>query len=221
MILPDIVNSHKINRRLTETGIDGRHRCPNLQWFKNYPYTITYTYNSRGFRDNEWPRDIKNAIWCVGDSFTVGIGAPLEHTWPYILAQETEIPVINIAIDGASNDLIAMFSNTVRQEITPRAIIHQWSYLHRRLDQWQIKSTEDEDIENFIANIKSTQGIHSLIPKFEPPGNRAKRRLEDEKITDIVYDNEQLDFARDHHHYDIITARKYVQYYKEMLNGIE
>ena len=104
MILPDFVIPNRANRTLLETGIDSLEQCNNKKWFINYPYSVTYHYNSRGFRDTEWPEDLNLAIWCFGDSFTVGLGNPTEHTWPYILEKETGIRCINISLDGASND---------------------------------------------------------------------------------------------------------------------
>lgn len=228
-IIPDVKNNAKINFLENESGIDSLRKSRNKEWFTNYPCQVEYKYNSRGFRDNEWPTDLKNAVWCIGDSFTVGIGAPYAHTWVHLLSKEIELPTVNVSMDGASNDFIARISTIISEEINPVAIIHQWSYTHRReqkgkYNTWFTKSTEDEDIENFIKNIKSasaTNKIHSVIPHFEPPGDRTKDRLQQENIPNVIYDNEQLDFARDYHHYDIITATKYVQYYKEMLNGIK
>jgi hypothetical protein len=228
-LLSDVINESKLNFRETESGIDSFKRCPDKTWFKNYSYEIIYNYNSRGFRDNEWPNDLKNVVWCIGDSFTTGIGVPYEHTWTYLLAKEIPQKVINVSMDGASNDYIARMSCAINKEINPFAIIHHWSYTHRREKKnkyatWFTKSTEEEDIENFITNIKQTSAdntIHSFIPLFEPPGEHTKNKLKQENIPNVIYNNEQLDYGRDRHHYDIITATKYVQYYKEMLNGIK
>ena len=77
---------------------------------RQYLHPITYNYNSRGFRDQEWPdsmTELREATWCVGDSFTVGLGSPVTHTWPNVLQQTLQKKTINVSMDGASNNLIA------------------------------------------------------------------------------------------------------------------
>lgn len=226
--LPSVKVWSRINAKFDISGLDDYDRCFNQKWFKAYPYPVSYSYNSRGFRDSEWPELLADAIWCIGDSFTVGIGAPIEHTWPYLLSKATGIRAINIGMDGASNEWIARMSIAIA-EIAPRKIIHQWTYTHRRENARYAKTTEQQDIDNFISAVKQTQGnnvIHSMIPKFEPVDTAdkplreydlAKNALRSLGFTNVVYDNEQLDYARDYHHYDILTANKYVKNYLELL----
>lgn len=244
MILPELYVESKVNWKSNYSGIDSIEYCRDKLWFAQYKYAdkITYKYNSRGFRDNEWPEDLKNAIWCIGDSFTVGIGSPIEHSWPYLLRMMTGIPTINIGVDGASNDLIASMSIAVQTQVLPIAVVHQWSYIHRREGQNErvhyAKVTEQEDVKNFVNAVVSTTKfgsttVHSMIPSFEPSDepsgspNRlpdsdhpAKRGLQDLSIPNVVYVNRQLDYARDKHHYDIITATKYVSYYLDYLKSL-
>ena len=125
MILPDFILPSRQHQICTESGIDSLEQCLDKKHFKLYPHQIEYRYNSRGFRDAEWPEDIndlKNATWCIGDSFTVGIGSPLKHTWPYILQQQTGCRVINISMDGASNEWMARKCSTLLKIINPKCI---------------------------------------------------------------------------------------------------
>lgn len=131
MILPDFKLHSRINLIEKYTGIDTIELCLDDATFKNYPYDFVYQYNSRGFRDAEWPNDLKNSIWCIGDSYTVGLGAPIEHTWPYILQQQIS-RTINVSMDGASNQWISRKTVRLINEITPKIIVLQWSYIHRR-----------------------------------------------------------------------------------------
>ena len=41
----------------TTLGMDCLELAMDKEHFLNYPKEITYRYNSRGFRDNEWPED--------------------------------------------------------------------------------------------------------------------------------------------------------------------
>ena len=135
MILPDFVLPSRVNQRWEYSGIDSIDYCIDKHHFNQYPYPITYNYNSRGFRDQEWPDSIdqlKTAIWCVGDSFTVGIGNPLKHTWPWLLQNQTNLRTINVSMDGASNNWIARKTVEILQKINPQHIVIHWSYTHRR-----------------------------------------------------------------------------------------
>lgn len=182
MILPDFILTTRQNKLWTESGMDSEKLCLDKQHFNSYPYTVEYNYNSRGFRDSEWPDDISNAIWCFGDSFTVGLGSPLEHTWVNILQNKTNIRCINVSMDGASNDWIARKVIRLLETTTPRCIIIQWTYAPRAEDNDDNKIDEDrrlayasldiiDHLNNFNKNLNAvnnsattTRLIHSMIP---------------------------------------------------------
>ena len=183
IILPDLVLPSRVNQCWEYSGLDSIEHCRDKNHFKQYPYPITYDYNSRGFRDQEWPEsveELKNAIWCVGDSFTVGLGSPIEHTWPWLLQKQTGRRVINISMDGASNNWIARRANLIQKEIAPDNIVIMWSYVHRRehqnseLDDEQrricnITSSDIEDIDNFencVNQVKNNNVIQLSIPEY-------------------------------------------------------
>lgn len=126
-VLPGYTNLIK-----TTIGLDSPEECFNPAAWHSYPYLVEYKFNDRGYRDQAWPQDLNNVVWCFGDSFTLGLGCPLEHTWPAILASQIKYPVINISLNGASNAWISRKICELLSEITPRAVIAQWSYTHRR-----------------------------------------------------------------------------------------
>jgi hypothetical protein len=173
LILPELVG-----KKFTTTGIDSLAHCKNKFFFKNFPLSIGYNYNSRGFRDNEWPADLQNAVWCVGDSFTVGLGLPFELTWPQQLQKQINFPVIIIAMDGASNQWIARQINLINSEIRPKHLIAMWSYFHRRehVDtalsdlQRRIRGQLENELEDFelfeqlILQVSADNLIHAVIP---------------------------------------------------------
>ena len=278
MILSDFILPTYQHQLWGESGLDHRRFCLDQKHFDNYPDNIEYKFNSRGFRDIEWPESIeelKNSIWCFGDSFTVGLGSPLEHTWVNILQQRTEIRCINVSMDGASNNWIARKINRVLEEITPQRIVVQWSYLHRTesnditLSDEKRRITHLNDIslghqfDNFknlrgSINNKSAQIVQSIIPDGLPiyHHNQYKEKinilkgpnwpdliditvegfpaidksikkelknfgiltntieyLEHKHLLDTIDDCiciKQIDFARDGHHYDYLTAGKFV-----------
>ena len=192
MILSDFILPSRQNQIWAESGLDSLKLCLDKKHFKSYPYPVEYRYNSRGFRDAEWPTELaelKQAIWCVGDSFTVGLGNPVEHIWPYLLQQHTGQRVINVSMDGASNDWMARKIKRLVEVIAPKTIIVQWSYLCRResqignndeekrlaYDSHNYETSDDADIENFKNCVlqtkqisKNCQIINSIIPDAFP-----------------------------------------------------
>jgi hypothetical protein len=135
MFLPDIVIPGLINQSFLTNVIDSPERCLNKKHYASYPWDIAYNYNTRGFRDLEWPdslKELKNSVWCVGDSFTVGIGSPFAHTWPQVLQQATQQRVINVSMTGASNNWISRKACGILNEIQPALMVIHWSYDHRR-----------------------------------------------------------------------------------------
>jgi hypothetical protein len=170
MILPDFILPSRVNQLWTESGIDSFEYCVNKQHFKSYSYPIEYQYNSRGFRDQEWPdtkKELQNAIWCVGDSFTVGIGSTLAHTWPYILQQKIGCRVINTSMDGASNDWIFRKSVDIINTLRPQALIIHWSYIER--SEVSISMAFADKWEKFYKCIRDSSWPESsdfdLLPK--------------------------------------------------------
>lgn len=179
LILPALAN-----QQFDYSGMDSLNRCLDPELFTQWPHSIDYRYNSRGFRDQEWPEDLESAVWCLGDSFTVGLGSCFEHTWPQVLGQHSQRRVITVAMDGASNEWIARTACDAYDLAGPSDIVIMWSYLHRRehpdadlsdLDRRQhhVKSTEIQDFENFDscrkkvhAHCDNSNLVESIIPNF-------------------------------------------------------
>jgi hypothetical protein len=132
MILPNLVVPNLINQKFDFYSPDTLLHCTDQKYFKKYPYDVTYQFNSRGFRDDEWPDDLENALWCIGDSATVGIGAPVGHSWPSRLNVMTNLPTINLGIRGLDNRTISYIAQEVITNINPKNIIILWSFFERR-----------------------------------------------------------------------------------------
>lgn len=190
MILPDFILPSRVHQQWQYSGLDSPETCLDKKHFESYPYTIEYCYNSRGYRDQEWPAELdelQNAIWCVGDSFTVGLGNPIEHTWAYLLQQHTGRRTINVSMDGASNEWMARKIKRLVEGIAPKIIMVQWSYFARReatidhndeekrMAHDMVRLSADEDIENFKNCVlktkqisKNCEIINSIIPGAFP-----------------------------------------------------
>jgi len=220
------------------SGSDSPAECLSKDHFLNYAKDISYTYNSRGFRDNEWPEDLSDVIWCVGDSFTVGLGQPFKETWPQVLESKLGKRCINIGEDGCSNDRIQSRVNEIIKKYKPRLIVVMWSYMHRRfVNVENVHSDKNDfgtssDLKNFIKNYKlcaseQTKIIHSIIPGAGPNSNTIEA---DNVLSYVLQKNNnihdlvvfpQLDYARDNHHFDIKTSELVTDLMIEKINTID
>jgi hypothetical protein len=219
-------------------GLDTYEQCLDKEYFEKYPYSVFYFFNQRGFRDNEWPDNIEKKIWCVGDSFTVGLGQPFEHIWPQQIDNS-----LNVSMNGASNDWISRKALYIIQNANPNAVLIQWSYLHRRenldhtlpdeMRMMQQDPSDVNDVENFLKNIKlveSNKGsipvVHSFIPKFynleKDSNENVTIYAELDKLGAVYFPNiTPIDLARDGHHYGKETALLYANKYLDLLEKIK
>lgn len=175
MILPDIILPSRSNQCWTHSGIDSQDNCLDLKHFQQYPHNIVYNYNSRGFRDDEWPDNVDQVIWCVGDSFTVGLGNPRKHTWPYLLQKKLNVRCINVSLDGASNQWIARNAQLIISKFPQARVVIQWSFLHRResANQQRLHHAPElsvyEDLDLWQQCVESLPtAVHSVIPDAMP-----------------------------------------------------
>lgn len=155
MILPDFLIPSRANQAWQYSGIDSPENCLDKKHFDSYPHDVIYQYNSRGFRDAEWPtslNELTSAIWCVGDSFTVGLGSPFPHIWPYVLQQTLNTRTINVSMDGASNMWIARKAVQILQDIAPAVMVIHWSYINRR--EQDLPTALDQQWEKFYNAIR-------------------------------------------------------------------
>jgi hypothetical protein len=162
MILPEFILSSRQNQTWTESGIDSFVNCRDQKHFVTFPHNVIYQYNSRGFRDAEWPStlaELQDCVWCVGDSFTVGIGSPAEHMWTNILESKINKRCINVSMDGASNKWIARKVIEILKIIQPKLLITHWSYINR--DESPDDTLIDEDRR--IKDITDKASINQLI----------------------------------------------------------
>lgn len=210
-------------------GMDSPDKCPDKKHFFGYKKTVSYKYNSKGFRDEEWPDDLSDVLWCVGDSFTVGMGQPYEEIWPRLLERKTGKRCLNIGVSGTSNDSIAIRVKQIAEKYPQENILVMWSYLHRRRSKkgTELHYNKDndyiDDVKNFAENFKRIDSIypniiHSVIPwaiveikKWN--GNAFKYFIKKfggftKKECDKIIAYEQLDWSRDFNHFDLRTSEQ-------------
>lgn len=180
MFLSDFVLTTRANQLWDYNGMDTEEHCLSKSYFKKYPHKISYKFNSRGFRDEEWPEDIetlRRCIWCFGDSFTVGLGCPYENIWAkslesqynnaissWVPDKKLSVRTINVSMDGASNEWIARKVLRVIEEINPKLIIIHWSFFDRREDPDESLSDEDRRISLLSEEDYRSNKHHTNLP---------------------------------------------------------
>ena len=231
-----LIVKDNINRPISNTdGIDTLKRCLDQKHFQSYKKEISYKYNTRGFRDEEWPADLSDVIWCVGDSFTVGVGQPFLETWPQILQKKTGKRCLNISEDGCSNDTIALRIKEIAERHRPKYIVVMWSFFHRRRKNGKNIHHDPQDfgrmadVDNFVKNYSSIEYlpvkmIHSVIPNALELGGKNTDKESNYLVERMAGKDlhlhwvEQVDFARDGFHYDIATCEKFTDLVASNLN---
>ena len=151
-ILPNLVIITEVHQNSKTSGLDHPDSCRSPRHFDTYPWPVSYCYNSRGFRDNEWPENFSGVIWCLGNSFTVGLGAPFEHIWPQRLGFVTGQRTINVSMNGASNCWMAEQAIQILDLELAETMIIQWTYTHRR--QSDVQPFVEEQWQQFYHDIK-------------------------------------------------------------------
>lgn len=132
-VLSDLAVPIYRSMRPPRLGMDTLMHCRSKTHYLRWRDAITYEFNSRGFRDREWPWDLTGVTWCVGDSETMGLGLPIEQTWPRQLEQITGRPSIMISLLGAGNEWIRDAGQAILHSDPRAKIILHWSFLWRRM----------------------------------------------------------------------------------------
>lgn len=81
--------------------IDHADQLQELGWNDT---SVTYTFNSDGFRSDEFIETERDSIVFLGCSLTMGIGIPLQDTWAYKVAQSLNLRCYNLGVGGTSAD---------------------------------------------------------------------------------------------------------------------
>ena len=105
----------------------------NAKFDEYGPTDITYKFNKFGFRSDEFVDDGRDSILSVGDSFTVCIGVPYEHSWPYILSKKfDDCKNYNLGLSAVSGDYVVRAVSKTIEILKPKAVFVFWPGLAAR-----------------------------------------------------------------------------------------
>ncbi len=80
-------------------------------WHQHPIQNFDYQFNSHGFRDRDFNQYLKTNTdirvnVCFGDSFTVNIAGPQEHSWPSLLGKRLSNPTLNFGMNGTTPEYL-------------------------------------------------------------------------------------------------------------------
>jgi hypothetical protein len=87
-------------------------------WIDNH---FNYTFNSLGFRCNEFTHD--PSIMFLGCSYTMGIGLPVTSIWPELVSKNLKMNCANLGIGGGSCDTAFRLCHGYLDRIKPKLVI--------------------------------------------------------------------------------------------------
>jgi hypothetical protein len=135
----------------TTSGLDhpDRSNLSSEEWHAYPIQDFDYQFNSWGFRGPDYEQFVgKTVNICLGDSFTVNLGGPIEHSWCSQLAEHFDIPTLNLGMDGAGNDAIKLVYDRACDLFDVQNTFVMYSYLHRRLVDKEFAQQVHDDSEN-------------------------------------------------------------------------
>lgn len=200
-----------INYTATTLGIDSLGECFFPDHYRNFEFNVDYVFNHLGYREPD--NYVKDAIICIGDSFTVGLGLPVSLTYPKKLQEILGRPVLNFGLNGASNEWIARKLKTILKYFDPQAIVVHYTFSHRRElpePTWfddertmcdEHRYTEEENYENWLGCYNEISELHqNIVHSFIPDWHRKM------PYPHNVVSPKRVDFARDGFHYGAKSA---------------
>lgn len=128
--------THLSNKKLEIYSSD----CPQL-WSKYPerhsiygPKDIDYSFNSLGFRCDEFNIPNQNSIVFMGCSHTMGLGIPYYETWAYKLHQyfAPNTPYWNLGFEKSSIDAQVLLLKDLASDLKPNKIFFLMPNLYRR-----------------------------------------------------------------------------------------
>jgi hypothetical protein len=121
------------NITLSWSGSDAKE---NLEKNKDRDYwkniDISYVYNVQGFRTYNltdlYEKKINVALGC---SLTEGIALPINWTWPTLLEEKTDLPMLNLGLGGGSTDTVARILSNISGMYNIQTVYILWPHLNR------------------------------------------------------------------------------------------
>ena len=97
-------------------------RLSELEQFGLVDQEFTYTFNTHGFRSEEF--NTEDSIVFLGASDTLGTGMPLEDTWTYLVAKELGLRRYNLGQGGGSGCTSFRLASYWLEHLNPKVVVY-------------------------------------------------------------------------------------------------
>ena len=115
------------NFKKHSTQPDTKKRLELGNWFDK---TITYQFNSHGFRGPE-VNPVGEYFMSVGCSFTFGTAIQTEQRYTDIVADKSKLISYNFGVQGGSDDTSIRLALTWLEKLTPKFLVYQNTFPQR------------------------------------------------------------------------------------------
>jgi len=188
------------------------------EWFAYPVQNFNYQFNSWGFRGPEYEQYIGKPVnICLGDSFTVNVGGPIEHSWCSQLAKHFDIPTLNLGMDGAGNDAIRLVYDRACKLFDVQDCFVMYSYLARRNINGTFTNYVDgnDDASNF--EYFEQQKLYNIYESVNPYWCHSNTEIEyfnQKGLTFFASKKDSKIFTnRDGHHMNELTNSWYADHF--------
>lgn len=163
-------------------GID----CPTghllgSDYWHTYPVReYQYQYNSWGFRGEDYEQHLGQEInLCVGDSNTVNIGGPIDHSWVYQLSRYFNIPTLNFGVNGLSFDEVDSIIEKQKNNFKVRRVFVLYNLFDkdRQVPGQLIPIYNNLDIQSKVRAFKQYCFRNDVFWQFDPPWSFDREEL--------------------------------------------
>jgi len=190
--------------------------------------TIEYTFNSKGFRCNEFSN--YDSIIFLGCSYTIGIGLPIANTFSYIVADKISLQNFNLGLAGGSNSSSFRLGYYWIPKIKPKIVVQLSTFNERfeiingitstRMSLLKSKNKYYNFYRDWAGNeyngkldeIKNTEALHKICI------DNGAKFLSFSVLDNLATSYVEGDRARDLAHFGCITHQNFANH---VLNKID
>jgi len=179
-----------------------------------------YKFNQQGFRSEEF--NLTDSILALGCSYTMGVGLPLEFTWPDIISKKLNLQYYNLGVGSCSNDTTFKLAYHYIPKLKPKIVV----LVSPEVEHLELIDGSKKEIKRFFPRLikeRPNDGDMLFYKKWlnDPINgklNREKNRLAIEKLCEnfkikfVIRDHtdlrRDLDLARDLQHPGILAQKE-------------
>lgn len=130
-----------------------------MQFYGKYVgHKLGNDFNSLGHRCKEIADiNLRNYVLFVGDNIALGLGTPIEETYPYLVSKQMNMDYYNLAVfngglDASRYNLLSWYANQPR----PRAIVISHEFINSFM-------TADQNFENWKTCDLTDERVQSIF----------------------------------------------------------